>query len=297
MSRAEVVQFLTDLADRDIVSVWCPGLDDWRPAHQLFDVVAPGPLEEPELPPALPLDPNRRTNFLARYWRGEYSLGVSYWCFGWIGNIVVGCVLVGIAVLFTGSEYQPQAIFASLASTWLFSSGFAVWQTVGVWRSASRHAARRRAVGKRAGWAIAAKIAAVLGFLSSLGAFVTTGWPQLAEASRMAFLDDPGIPPYSIRVMRDGTEAEITGGFKYGLTKDFAKTLWASHQIKVVHLNSIGGRIGEAIKLNSLLKAQGVDTYVSSGCYSACTIAFAAGRHRILRNGAVLGFHAQDSRG
>jgi hypothetical protein len=292
MSRVEVVQFLTNFAGRDGVSVWCPELDDWKPARQVFDVVAPGPLKEPELPPPLPLDPNRRTNFLARYWRGEYSLGVSYWCFGLLGNIAVACALVGIAGLFTGGDYQPQAIFASLASIWLVSSTYVVWQTVGVWRSANRHAVRRRAAGKRAGWAIAAKVAAALGFLSSLSAFVTTGWPQLAEASRMAFLDDPGIPPYSIRVMRDGTEAEISGGFKYGLTKDFAKTLWASHQIKVVHLNSIGGRIGEAIKLNSLLKAQGVDTYVSSGCYSACTIAFAAGQKRILRNGAILGFHA-----
>src|SRR6266436_4037246 len=108
----------------------------------------------------------------------------------------------------------------------------------------------------------------------------------------MAFLDDPDIPAYSIRVMRNGTEAEITGGFKYGLTDDFSKVLKASRQIKVVHLDSKGGRVGEAIRLNSVLRAQGVDTYVSGGCYSACTIAFAAGRNRFLRKGAVLGFHA-----
>jgi len=41
----------------------------------------------------------------------------------------------------------------------------------------------------------------------------------------MSFLDDPDIPAYSIRVMRNGTEAEITGGFKYGLTDDFVKIL------------------------------------------------------------------------
>jgi hypothetical protein len=108
----------------------------------------------------------------------------------------------------------------------------------------------------------------------------------------MAFLDDPDIPAYSIRVMKNGTEAEITGGFKYGLTDDFIKILRASRQIKVVHLDSVGGRIGEAIRLNNVLKKQGVDTYVSNGCYSACTIAFAAGRNRFIGKGAVLGFHA-----
>jgi hypothetical protein len=381
MSRVEVVQFLKDFADRDFASVWRPGLRDWKPAHELFEIDGParlvaatdamsrkrqyslyalyagltislsdflfewrGPIFErwdasglahnvscvigmiaafmgvafvigalvdfgkagssrdsvlapipcePEISPTVPQGPNRRGNFLARYWRGEYSLGVSSWCFVVLGNIVVAVILVGIVGLFqTGRGYEPRAIFGSLVFTWLVSSAFVIWQTVGVWRSANRYTARRHAVGKRAGWAMPAKFAVVLGFLSSLSAFVTAGLPQLAEASRMAFLDDPGIPPYSIRVMRNGTEAEITGGFKYGLTDDFTKILKASRQIKVVHLDSPGGRIGEAIRLNSLLKAQGVDTYVSSGCYSACTIAFAAGRNRYLRNGAVLGFHA-----
>jgi GYF domain 2 len=254
---------------------------------------APGSFEASEILPIVPLDQDRRANFLARYWRGEYSLAVSSWCFVLFGNIFVALILVGIVGLFqTGRGYEPRSIFGSIAFTWLVSSTFVIWQTVGLWRSANRCIAGRHAVGMRAGWATLAKFAVVLGFLSSLSAFVTAGLPQLAEASRMAFLDDPGIPPYSIRVMRNGTEAEITGGFKYGLTDDFTKILRASRQIKVVHLDSPGGRIGEAIKLNSLLRSQGMDTYVSSGCYSACTIAFAAGRNRYLRKGAVLGFHA-----
>ena len=108
----------------------------------------------------------------------------------------------------------------------------------------------------------------------------------------MSFLDDPDIPAYSIRVMRNGTEAEITGGFKYGLTDDFVKILNASRQIKVVHLDSLGGRIGEAEKLNKVIRSKNLDTYVSSKCMSACTVAFAGGARRTLRKGAVLGFHA-----
>jgi hypothetical protein len=382
MSRAEVVQFLRGFADRDFASVWRPGLRDWKPAQELFEiaaparlvaateevsrkrryslyalyagltvclsdflfewrgpiferwddsglahnvgyilgtmvafvgvafiigalvdfgksrssrkgVLAPGAFDEQEISPTIPLDPIGRGKFLARYWRGEYSLAVSSWGFVFLGNIAVALVLVGIVGIFqSGRGYEPRAIFGSLVFTWLVSGTFVIWQTVGLWRSADRYTAGRHAVGKPAGWATLAKFAVIVGFLSTLSAFVTAGLPQLIEASRMAFLDDPGIPPYSIRVMRNGTEAEITGGFKYGLTEDFSKILKASRQIKVVHLDSPGGRIGEAIRLNNLLKAQAVDTYVSSGCYSACTIAFAAGRNRYLRNGAVLGFHA-----
>jgi hypothetical protein len=289
MPRAEVEQFLKQFAGRDEASVWYPGLQGWKPARQFFEVPGPAPGVVDEPPP----DPHRHTNFIARYWRGEYSLGVSYWCFVILGNMAAGVVLVGLGAGFqAGAAYQPLEIFAYIAAIWLFSMTLVVWQTVGVWRSANRHRVRRHSIGKRAGWAVAAKIAVALGVLSSLGAFVRAGWPQLDEAARMAFLDDPSVPPYAIRVMRNGTEAEITGGFKYGLTDEFSKMLHASHAIRVVHLDSIGGRVGEAVKLNELLRSQGLDTYVSSGCYSACTIAFAAGRRRILRDGAVLGFHA-----
>jgi hypothetical protein len=70
------------------------------------------------------------------------------------------------------------------------------------------------------------------------------------------------------------------------------KILNASRQMRVVHLDSVGGRIGEAAKLNSLIRERQLDAYVSANCLSACTIAFAGGRKRILRNGAKLGFHA-----
>ena len=58
-----------------------------------------------------------------------------------------------------------------------------------------------------------------------------------------------------------------------------------------MHLDSFGGRIGEGKKLNALIRARKLDTYVEVKCMSACTLAFAAGSQRILRRGAVLGFH------
>src|SRR5207244_2892607 len=48
---------------------------------------------------------------------------------------------------------------------------------------------------------------------------------------------------------------------------------------------------GEGKKLNALIRERKLDTYVEAKCMSACTLAFAAGQQRILRKGAVLGFH------
>ena len=108
---------------------------------------------------------------------------------------------------------------------------------------------------------------------------------------RITFQDDPDIPSYSIRLMRDGTEAEIVGGFKYGLTNDFAVVTKAAPQLNVVHLDSIGGRLGEGEKLFKFIRERGLNTYVSLKCLSACTLAFAGGRERFLLKGATLGFH------
>jgi hypothetical protein len=288
MSRAEVEQFLAGSAGGAHVSVWYPGLEGWKPARQFFDVTAADSGHS-----SLPANCNRRRHFIGRHWHGEFSLGVSYWGIVVLGNIAVAAILYGIADLVRSEGgYEPHFIFAYIAAIWLFTCALVIWQTVGVWRSANRYRERRHAAGKRAPWAVLARIAVGLGLLSSLPALLTTGWPQLHEAARMAFLGDPGIPPYAIRVMRNGTEAEISGGFKYGLTDDFRKVLRDSPGIRVVHLDSVGGRIGEAVRFHDLLQSRGLDTYVSSGCHSACTLAFAAGRRRILLNGAVLGFHA-----
>jgi hypothetical protein len=107
----------------------------------------------------------------------------------------------------------------------------------------------------------------------------------------MALLGDPDMPAYQMRVMRDGTEIEITGGMKYGLSDDFQRVIAAAPRLRVVHLNSIGGRIGEAEKLHNIIKEHGFLTYTSNSCVSACTIAFMAGRERWLSSGAKLGFH------
>jgi GYF domain 2 len=267
------------------VHVWREGLAEW---------VRPADLPEfaPAVPPPIPTiseseggqgaadplatKPHRFNNFIARNWRGEFSLATTYWLFGFLGNLFAGLLAVAVIAAFqSGGGYQPTAIFAAILLTWVGIGVVAVWQSVGVWRSANRHIKARVIAGKKSPWATLAKVAVVLGILRLGATFVSSGGPQLWETGRMSFLGDPGIPAYAIRAMRNGTEAEITGGFKYGLTDDFLKIFGASPQIKVVHLDSLGGRVGEAIKLNKVIRDKGLDTYVSSRCASACTVAFA----------------------
>jgi hypothetical protein len=233
-----------------------------------------------------------RQNFIAKAWRGEYPLWVTYWIFGFLGNIIAGAIPLGLAqILSVHTGYDPRGIFIAMAAAWLGVLTIGLWQLVAVWRSARRRIFQRTRIGKFALWAAIAKLAVVFGLARLVAAFGLSGLPQLTEASRMAFRNDPSIPSYSIRVMRDGTEVEITGGIKFGLTDDFLKILAASPQIGVVHLNSIGGRIGEAQKLGKIIRERKLDTYTSAQCLSACTLAFAAGRARWMHRRAELGFH------
>jgi hypothetical protein len=56
-------------------------------------------------------------------------------------------------------------------------------------------------------------------------------------------------------------------------------------------LTSQGGRMGEAHKLRTLVARRKLDTYVSVGCYSACTAVFLGGAARVVHRDAHLGFH------
>lgn len=237
--------------------------------------------------------PAWRWNFVLSHWRGRLPLWVSYWIINFITNIGIFVLAAIIATAFEPkSGYDPVWAFASITTIWLCIVGLLVWQIVGLWRSANNHITRREAIGKSAPWAGLAKVAAIFMAIKLGATFLQAALPQLAEGVSIAFLGDPEIPAYSFRLMRNGTEVEIAGGFKYGLTDELKKLLKASRQIRVVHLDSTGGRIGEAKKLYEVIEQNKLITYVASQCASACTLAFAAGRERYIAANAVLGFHA-----
>lgn len=255
---------------------------------------APAPAVVPPPPPP-PL--KKGWNPIANHWRGAYSLGVSYWVVGALAAIVMFIVIVAVYVVLAFIEYRPVLIFFATALMWLFLSALTVWEYVGVWRSANRRTQARLAIGRRPFWAGIAKLTIVLSTFLSVVNFGVSQLPELAETYQMAFAGDPRIPDYGLRIMRDGTEIEITGGIKYGLTDDVLTLMKASPRIDTLHLNSVGGRLGEAARLNEVIRDAGFKTYVSGMCASACTLAFAGGVERWIGPDATLGFHAAASPG
>lgn len=243
----------------------------------------------PPLPSSSKKWHNRR-GFLARHWRGELPLWVSYW-FVNVATAGLAALLTFVVMLSKQSDYDPVRAFFTLTGIWACSVVLVSWHLTGLWRSAKNQRLLRSALGRSGFWGCAAQATVLLGVVSSFAVFLKFEAPTIWTSWQIAFQNDPDIPDYSIRVMRNGTEAEISGGLKFGASYDFVKILDASPNIKVVHLNSVGGRVGEGKRLYELIRSRRLNTYVSHQCLSACTMAFAGGQERLLRTGAVLGFH------
>ena len=248
-------------------------------------------------PQPAPARPPRFNNVVARHWRGDYPLGISYWIIYVLAALALGGILLAVSLLVSiHAGVEPRIDFAALVATWLAVLAVSAWQYVGVWRSAARRFGERVRLGKHGVWPTLAMVSIVVAVPALVFRFAEAGLPPIVDAARIAFLDDPAVPAYAIRVMRNGTEAEITGGFKRGLTDELRRILEASPQIKVVHFDSLGGRIAEARKLNALVRERGLTTYVASRCSSACVVAFAGGRERWLHVEGELGFHGPGAR-
>ena len=245
--------------------------------------------------PALPAP--QTSNPLLRFWRGGYSLAVSFWLIGLALYGLGIAAILGLTILIYREPYDPQVIALAIFGTWAVTVPILFVQAVGIWRSAVR--SRKDRLDSRWRWLCArlAQLSVLAVIVLVAVRFGQVGIPQVEAAWRMAYEGDPEVPAYSLRVVREGTELEITGGFKYGLTLQARALAAASPNLKVVHLSSIGGRIGEALELVKLLKERHLSTYVGTSCLSACTIAFIAGENRYLKAGGKLGFHRESFAG
>jgi len=83
----------------------------------------------------------------------------------------------------------------------------------------------------------------------------------------------------------------LDGKFSYGISKDFEQVLNENPQVKTIAFFSQGGKNHEAMKISSIIKKRGLNTYVPEYCVSACATAFIGGQKRLMSSKALLGFH------
>jgi hypothetical protein len=225
---------------------------------------------------------NTSNNYFTQHWQGEHSLTKSYW---------INFVIVGVFLLFLLKTYPEELITSTIHDLYIYITVYCIaltvitWQIIGAWRSASNHIQKT----KRKFWANSVKALMIFGLISS-SFMVQELLPGLNKFGAI-FSKDINIKPYSIRVLGNKKEIEISGGIKFGLTKVLRKTFKKYPTIKVIHLNSYGGRVVEARLLQEFIKEKGLITSTNKGCLSACTIAYMGGTSRFIYGERKLGFH------
>ena len=229
----------------------------------------------------------RRSNFLVKHWRGDYSLGFSYWVIGSLLTVIVVAITTTIGSNSGLPELGARASGTAILVFYGLVATLTLWQLVGIWRSADKHSQR----GGKAFWAGIAKGMVVLGLLRAAGDFTTQGIPLISDGARLLVGID-NTPPHQIRLLRDGIELELAGGMPFGTTDALIKFLDAAPAVQIIHLNSQGGRIYEGYQLYKTIKERNLSTYTSTDCASACSLAFLAGRERYLGEDGRLGFHS-----
>lgn len=229
---------------------------------------------------------SRTKNYLLRHWRGECSLAVSYWINGWVAVIPIAIVAVLVGVMLRESR-QPWLYLTGLLLVWSVVILAAIWQSVGTWRSAAR---TRRLRGKWF-WPVAAQVMTVLGLLSNANLLRVRAVPAIIDAA--AYVEgDPRLGEHGVRILRGGAEIEVSGPLTWGLAQQLDAALAKAPQAHVVHLDSLGGRVGVATAIADIIAAHHLDTYVNHLCASACTLTFLAGQQRWIGPRGELGFHS-----
>ena len=94
--------------------------------------------------------------------------------------------------------------------------------------------------------------------------------------------------PAAFRILHGGREIELSGGISLGAAQEFQRLLDTLGDVKIVHLNSPGGRGSEAQRMGQIVGARNLSTYVADECLAACTIIFLDSHERLIGPAARL---------
>lgn len=273
--------WIASKADRDQIEA--DQSTDYIEAHVAPDITASASTTAVSVPPSAKFS---SSNYFVRHWRGELSLGISYWLNGSVLTPLVLVTLYAAVGMMENGGYSLRAIsFASLG-TLLFSVIAWLWSIVGIWRSANHHVAR----GGSSGWASLARVGVVVSTITMVGQLTTTALPQIKEFALIASGNDP-MGNIEIKVAANGQSVILYGVLREGSAVEVQKILDAAPGATSLVLNSAGGRMLEAQQLARAVRSRDLSTYVEDLCASACTFVFLAGKDRAATPNARIGFH------
>lgn len=209
------------------------------------------------------------------HWRGAHHWMVT------LGVSVIGATIVyGFAL-----DRLPEMPSVMAIACWIgVGAGLLIWQVTGVMRAIS------------ANQVAPADVSAVYGgYITILVAVLLIGLKMMDGVTRYLPKPEPGAllvsNMFAVRIDKASGVVSVKGELNYGSNAALADVLKRHPEVKRVVLASEGGQIFAARTMAGQIEARGLDTHADGNCFSACTIAFMAGRNRTLGARGRLGFH------
>lgn len=224
-------------------------------------------------------------DYLRRHWRGEFDLPWAYWINGTLLGLPIALLIVAIGAA-AGTTRRPVLLLAAALGVLLLVLLTGLWQLVGIWRSSDAYV---RAKGSPV-WSGLAKLMCLVG-LAQLG---LVSWQSSQELSVLwRYGEAVGeYADFSVEAADGGRTLVVRGPIGVGFGDAVVDAL-DDHPLAVrLRITSEGGLVHEALLATEAVAARGMDVEVVGECSSACFALFAAGRRRIVHDGAVLLLHA-----
>ncbi len=228
----------------------------------------------------------RLTGWAGRHWRGELSLPVSFWLNNVLLPVPLGTLVGGLMAWISLRGEQLQAGSVAVLVGWPLMIALDVWCGVGTWRSAGHHHDR----GGAGLWAILARVVVGLGLLGTAASAAINFGPRVGELVQMARGIDP-LGRLEMALSPDGRRLKLSGTVGMGDAARMRALAASAPQVRVLEMQSPGGRMFEADRIAKIVHDHGWRTRATGPCESACTLIFLAGSSRQLMADGRLGFH------
>lgn len=226
------------------------------------------------------------------HWRGETSLGISYWLNGILLATLLPTLILIAYSLTNPLRHSLRANALVVLILIALRLGLWIWTIVGVIRSANRHTSR----GGKLFWANAARVMIGIGVVATLINAQRSLIPQMRVLTAVATGHDP-MDTVNAEAAADGRTMTLDGTLGQGSVDKLQKVFDASPDATTLVLNSDGGRAAIAEELALRIRQRHLNTLVEDHCLSACTYLFLAGTKRELAEDADLGFHQPSAEG
>ncbi|NRF68273.1 hypothetical protein HLB44_14870 [Aquincola sp. S2] len=218
---------------------------------------------------------------MAAHWRGELPLWLSFWIncalLGLLGSVAAGAAATWVDV--TAGPVRLAAI--AVLIVWPLALVLQGWGLVGAWRSADAWTAQ----GGPLRVAHACSVAVVLAASATLTSTVLNFIPRLKALGQMAVGIDPAGQVVAT-LSADGRRLRLQGPLGIGDGARVKQQLALAPRVRLLELDSRGGRFHEAQAIADAVRGQGWTIRVTGACSDACTLVLMAGGVRQILPGA-----------